>query len=849
MADNVLDMYETILLHSASYQGIPEVVEMLLNYGVKLNAKNHWGEIALHVVSRGRQDSPVGLRIAELLLERGVDVNTRRMGDFTPLHVASCFGKLEIVHLLLDHGADTNAETDNGLKILHQVSFGMYKCKEDGVRIAELLLEHGAEVDARSEDHSTPLHIACEYGRLEIVRLLLDHGAEVNAETVNGLKPLHDVSYGKYRSQGDGVRVAQLLLERGANVNTRRNDHRTPLHLASYFGNVEIVHLLLNNGADPEANAEDDIGEKPLHKVSYGKYRSEEDGIRVAQLLLERGADVNTRRNDHWTPLHAASYSGNVEIVRLLLDHDADPEASAEGDMGEKPLHQVSFGKYRSQEDGVRVAQLLLERGADVNGRRNDHQTPLHLASYYGNVEIVRLILDHGADPEVNAEGEKPLHRVSYGKYRSQEDGVRVAQLLLERGADVNGRRNDHQTPLHLASYSGNVEIVRLLLDHGADPEANAEGVMAEKPMHKVSYGKYRSEEDGVRVAQLLLERGADVNTRRNDHQTPLHLASYSGNVEIVHLLLNNGADPEANAEGEKPLHRVSYGECRSKEGGVRVAQLLLKRGADVNIRCNDHQTPLHFAAYFGNVEIVRLLLDHGADPEANAEGRMGEKPLHEVSYGECRSQEGGVRVTQLLLERGADVNTRRNDHQMPLHLASHYGIVEIVRLLLDHGADPEANAEGDLEEKPLHKVSYGKYRSQEGGVRVAQLLLEHGVDVNTRRNDRWTPLHVASHFGTFEIVQVLIDHSAEVDAVDDFGKTPLHDVSQGIYESQEDGVRIAQLLLDHGADVNAKSRAGDTPLTFASRSERSKLAELFLEHAANVNVQRPSANSNQVGH
>ena len=680
---------------------MPEVVEMLLNYGVKLNAKNHWGEIVLHVVSRGRQDSLVGLRIAELLLKRGVDVNTRRMFDFTPLHVASCFGKLEIVRLLLDHGADANAETDNGLKLLHQVSFGLYKSKEDGVRIAELLLEHGAEVDARSEDHSTPLHIACEYGRLEIVRLLLDHGAEVNAEIVNGLKPLHEVSSGKYRSQGNGVRVAQLLLEHGADVNTRRNDHRTPLHAASHFGNVEIVRLLLDHGADPEANAEGSMGSKPLHEVSYGKYRSQENGVRVIQLLLEHGADVNTRRNDHWTPLHVASYSGNVEIVRLLLDHGADPEASAEGDMGVKPLHQVSYGKYRSEEDGVRVAKLLLERSADVNTRRNDNQTPLHLASYFGNVEIVRL-----------------------------------------------------------------------LLDHGADPEANAEGSMGSKPLHEVSYGKYKSLEDGVRVAQLLLERGADVNTRRNDHWTPLHIASY-----------------------------------------------------------------------FGNAEIARLLLDHGADPEANAGGRLGEKPLHQVSYGECRSEEECVRVAQLLLEHGADVNTRRSDRQTPLHLASYYGNVEVVRLLLDHGADLEANVEG---EKPLHKVSSGKYRSEEDGVRVAQLLLEHGADVNTRRNDCWTPLHIASYLGKFGIVQILIDHSAEVEAVDDFGKTPLHDVSQGKYESQEDDVRIAQLLLDHGADVNAKSWAGDTPMTFASYHGRLKLAEL-LEHAPNM--QGPSANSNEVGH
>jgi ankyrin len=616
---NVHNMYETILLHSASYQGTPEMVGTLLNRGFKMNAKNHWGETVLHVVSRGRQDSQGGVRVAELLLERGVDVNTRRMENVTPLHVASCFGKLEIVRLLLDHGAEANAETEGGLKLLHQVSLGLYESQEDGLRVAQLLLDRGADVDTGSKNHKTPLHYASYFGNVNIVRLLLDNGADLEAAAGEiGEKPLHGVSYGKYGSQEDGVRVAQLLLDRGADVNTRLKDHQTPLHLASYYGNVEIVRLLLDHGADLEAAA-GDYEEKPLHRVSYGKYGSQEDGVRVAQLLLDRGADVNTRCKDHLTPLHVASYYGNVEIVRLLLDHGADVEAAA-GEIGEKPLHRVSYGKHRSQEDGVRVAQLLLDRGADVNTRHKDHQTPLNIASYYGNVEIVRLLLYHGADVEAawGDYGEKPLHRVSYGKHRSQEDGVRVAQLLLDRGADVNTRRKDHQTPLHVASYIGNVEIVRLLLKHGADLEA-AWGDYGEKPLHLVSYSKYGSQEDGLRVAQLLLERGADANIRRSDHWTPLHLASRWGKLDIVQLLIHHGAEVNAvDNLGKTPLHEVSNGKYESQEDGVRVTQLLLDYGAYVNAKTKSGHTPLALT-YASHNERPKLteLLEHVASVRA----------------------------------------------------------------------------------------------------------------------------------------------------------------------------------------------------------------------------------------
>ena len=469
MDGNVHEMYETILLHSASYQGTPAMVGTLLNNGVKLHAKNHWRETVLHIVSRGKQDSQDGARIAKLLLERGMDVNTRRMGNYTPLHVACCFGKPEIVRLLLDHGADANVETEDGMKLLHQVSFGFCETQEDGVRVAELLLEHGAEVNTRDKDHWTPLHVACHHGKLEIVRLLLDHAAELNAETVNGLNPLHFVSYCQYTSQEDYVRVAQLLLDRGADVNPSRKDHQTPLHLASYLGNVEVVRLLLDHGADPEANAENDMGEKPLHQLSYSKYRSQEDGMRVARLLLEHGADVHTRRNDGCTPLHLASYFGNLDIVHLLLSHGADRQVNAADDMGEKPLQKVSGGKYRSREDGTRVAQLLLERGADVNTRCSVHQTPLHAASYLGRFEIVQLLIDHGAEVDVVDDfGTTPLHNVSEGRYDSQEDGVRIAQILLDHGADVHATTESGITPLDFVSQDKRPKLAELLHEHAA---------------------------------------------------------------------------------------------------------------------------------------------------------------------------------------------------------------------------------------------------------------------------------------------------------------------------------------------------------------------------------------------
>src|SRR6266702_3376122 len=624
--------------------------------------------------------------------------------------------------------------------------------------------------------------------------------------------------------------VRRLAIKYPQQVNAIGGSYGFPLFAALCRNHFGVVEILLKHGGNIDVR--DKREETALHKVID---RDDKVAIDAVRFLLERGADVNARRDDLWTPLHLAVNIGKLTVARMLLDHQADVN-SRNGD-GQAPLHLLSKRETsRDEDDGRDLVKLLLEWGANVNEQDKNNATPLDVASDYKNPEIIRVLLDHSAKAKTETDiGETTLHGVSCVKYESQEDEVPVAQLLLECSVDVNTQHKDHRTPLHLASYHGKLEIVRLLLDRGANANATADN--GESPLHKVSKGKYESQEDGVRVAWLLLERGGDVNAQRKDHWTPLHLACYNGKLDIARVLLDRGANANAEADnGESSLHKVSKGKYESQEVGVRVAQLLLERGGNVNAQRKDHWTPLHFASYNGQLDIARLLLNHGA--KVGAKHNNGETPLHKVSCGKYESQEDGVCVAQLLLERGGAVNAQRDDHWTSLHLASYLGKPDIARLLLDHGAN--ANAEADNGESPLHKVSKGKYESQEDGVRIAQLLLERGGDVNAQRDDHWTSLNLASYLGKFDIARLLLNHGAKVDAVDVLGKTPLHHVSKGTYDSEDAGVGIAQLLLEHGADVTAKSRSGETPVDYASRCRRFRLAQLLLENAANVHAQRP---------
>ena len=212
--------------------------------------------------------------------------------------------------------------------------------------------------------------------------------------------------------------------------------------------------------------------------------------------------------------------------------------------------------------------QLFLEHGEDVNAWDKAQDTPLHLASSKSWPEIVQVLLDHGAEADArNADGQNPLHRVPQLQYYHSLHGANIVMQLLkhEVGSDVNERDKDQETPLHLASYYLSSDLVKVLLDYGA--QVDAEDNRGLTPLHQLVLGNHKCQSlsgtgrlepwdsRAIYTAHLLLERGADVNAQNKDNETPLHLASRLRLHELARLLLEHGADLDVkNSEGKSPL-------------------------------------------------------------------------------------------------------------------------------------------------------------------------------------------------------------------------------------------------------------------------------------------------------
>ena len=303
------------------------------------------------------------------------------------------------------------------------------------------------EINAGDDEGRTALHFAAEGDHEAIVKRLLGNGAKVCAkERSFGKTPIH------YAAQKGYEGVVYLLLEAGATPDSTDNYGETPLSLAAENCHKDVVELLLEWGA--KADTVDEDGETPLSQAAYSGHQM------TMELLLENGARANTINERGQTPISYAVERGHESAVRLLLKWGA--KADAIDKHGEPPLSLAA--RYGHQ----LIMGLLLERGARANTMNEQGSTPLSYAARKGDESAVRLLLKWGAKADtMDKDGETPLSLAT--RYSV---GQMIMELLLENGGRANTTDKTGQTPISYATLTGQESVVRLLLEHRADPDS-----------------------------------------------------------------------------------------------------------------------------------------------------------------------------------------------------------------------------------------------------------------------------------------------------------------------------------------------------------------------------------------
>jgi len=482
------------------------------------------------------------------------------------------------VRRLVQAGADVKASQADGATALHWAAY------HGDASLASLLLDAGADVAAANRNGSTPMWLAASRGDAQVIQALLDKGADANEELPLGRRPL------MLAARAGSVDAVRELLTKGADPNAKESARgTTALMQAADQGHADVIKVLIENGADVAAVSAPVL--RDARTAALGKSDDPRSAVRrqviailcdqptpdlsVLQGLVAERTEDQVLAEGSEAPKAPATNPCNQNLQRDALGFVLS--ASGGGRRGRAPREpdggELTALVYASRSGSIDSARVLLEAGADVNQTTKYGWSPLLAATQNRNYQFGKFLIEHGADVNLaNKGGWSPLYiatdnrNLEGGDYPTRPpdmDHLEYIKVLLDAGADVNHQVTESTetrtvftnqwldeegaTAFLRASQSGDVELMKLLLEHGADPKIYTKlGVTPLAVAAGIGWVEgitsEHSPEQTVEAVKLLLELGIDPNYQADTGRTALHGAAHKGATEVVRVLVAAGA-------------------------------------------------------------------------------------------------------------------------------------------------------------------------------------------------------------------------------------------------------------------------------------------------------------------
>ncbi|KAF4455941.1 hypothetical protein F53441_1808 [Fusarium austroafricanum] len=707
---------------AASRAGEFGVCRILLKYATESFENIQWPEF---LTSRLAYLGPVDL--LETILQAGANVNTMDADFSPPIHCSIIGNSTESLDALIKHGADLDSINPNW----KDTPSIMVAAKHGRAHMVRTLAK--ASLDKCDSRGRTALWVAAVTGQHAVLQALLDAGAD---------KQILEVP----------------LAKKGG----------LPMFIMARGPSPKCLEIALKCGASPNCKLAEG---SPSSPISIAAKRGLAD---ICRTLIENGAHVES---DDAPPLVHAAMSGSQDVVEVFLEKEAklDVMLKTPGFCG-TPLIAAAEGGY------LDIARRLIERGANIDQVNINNSTALYCCAAQGQAEMVKLLIDAGADTQLaHTSGWLPIHK-TYGS-------VETLKVFLEAGADVNSSCPDG-TPLYLAAYYDKLDAVKLILSYNPiiDTRCPQEDTWDSgyTPLHLAVCN------DSFEMTRLLIEAGADLNIKSPKGGTPLILAVVGKKEESLKALLEYNVDLDVvDNFGDTAIH------CMDSPAPLSIAKLLINRGTSLKFRNKRRQTILDSAVVKGDLPFVKLLLDKKAD--INATDGFNGAALHRAVV------RGDIEMAKLLVSKGADVN-----------------------LVHDwmHGTSLQAVFE------------WGNSTMEKKDTMARYLINETDVDVNIHGGLLGSALSAAILQGSLDIAKLVIEKGADVGWTDPWGRRPVHIAALRTSEH-------LRLLLDSGSaddiGIATKTKLGQTALHFAVVTGDTDLVELILSQAqGQISINQP---------
>ncbi|MDB4794666.1 ankyrin repeat domain-containing protein [bacterium] len=792
--------------------------------------------------------------IIQAELDKGIDVNVKSEKGLTAFHIAVISGNYDLVQFLINEGSNINV-----------IFFQDYHLE------TETGLDRNDFIDKINTNNSIPitaLHSALQFGHRDIVELLLKEkvdlgtfisdGSDLNTKDKWGLSYLHKSVYWGYKP------ILIYLLSENINVNLQDNYGRTALHEAVLIGDIEVIDILINSGA--KVTLKDRLGLTPLDLAQNNSEIL--NLLDPFKLYISRVGLNNKSLNP--TNIYEAVECGNVDAFIKFFDsrefpinHIYNTVSSLNRDekylIGTTLLHLATLmGHYE-------IVKLLISNGANLNKRTSNitkftytnlplpylGESPLHIASKYGRHKIAELLISSGA--KINIQCSDGLSVLTPLDIAIKLDKKRIISLLRNNGGKINAELSIIQAVL-----SGSVYWVNEHLSRGQSANRSTKKY-TETIMTILHYSVLQN---NYNIVQLLLDNGADINSRSGEGMSALHYAVRDGYMDIIKLIISYDADLNLISRGGReiisgqllknlhntniiipsmgmtPVHYATLTPLHYAlwhKGDIAIAKVLLDNGADLNIRSSHELLPLHYAAMWGYLNYVELFITKGAKINSKSIEKqieyndvamhIDESTIVQVKH--TFTSLGGMtplhfavsnshlKTVNYLITNESNVNARNNKGQTPLDFAKDNNIITI---LIDNGG--KTGLVMAAEESIYLSAKYGN-------LSAIKEHLANGVNVNSKDDAGMMPLHFAVNNKHLEIIEFLIANGANVNERNNKNETPLDLASSN---------NITTILIDNGA-MSGLVMAAEESILFAAKYGNLNAIKEHLANGVNVNT------------
>jgi len=491
----------------------------------------------------------------------------------------------------------------------------------------------------------------------------------------------------------------------------------------------------------------------------------------------------------------------DVDTLKEILTAESPELDNIRTGEGDFALHVATRVK------NAEIVKLLVDNGADIDIQNNDSQTPLHIAVANEDQTLVDYFVTCDAKSDIpDNEGVTAAELASRLENSAMSEALPVkVKKLFQPPADVT-------KGLLTAIKSGDADTIRGLLDSGYLDEHVLETILenGETSLHTAVKLK------NVEISKMLVQGGAKIETKNDDGNTVLHLAAENGDLTTGRFLLTVKAKPNVtNNDGDTPLHVA----CRKRN--VNIVELLLgKFNANINIRNKNGDTPLFVAVRANCTQAIKDLLNSSQADQDVRTGRAenGDTLLHIATHNKDPD------LAKLLVQWGAPPDEQNNEGRTPLHVAARKGDEDMVKYLQTLKVNPNTADNNDM--TPLHlAASVGHHNI------VTFFLDKFKVDVLSRGRDGSTLLHQTCAAGQLEASNALIKKGVLIHMPNKSGALCLHEAAKRGH------VGLVRMLLEKGIPVNIKNKKHYTPLHLAALSKKHLVAQLLIGHGADVTV------------